>query len=52
MKMNGVTEDVIKMKLYLFSLRDKDKGWLQSLHPSSMNSGSWTLKHYMRLGNI
>ena len=27
-KMNGVTEDVIKMRLFSFSLRDKARGWL------------------------
>ena len=27
-KMNGVTEDVIRMRLFPFSLRDKAKGWL------------------------
>ena len=30
-KMNGVTEDVIKLWLFPFSLRDKAKVWLQSL---------------------
>ena len=30
-KMNGVTEDVIKLRLFPFSLRDKARGWLQSL---------------------
>ena len=27
-KMNRVTEDVIRMRLFLFSLRDKARGWL------------------------
>ena len=31
MKMNDVTEDVIRMHLFPFSLRDKARGWLQSL---------------------
>ena len=30
-KMNGVTEDTIRLRLFLFSLRDKTRGWLQSL---------------------
>ena len=30
-KMNGVTEDVIKMRLFPFSLRYRARGWLQSL---------------------
>ena len=29
-KMNRVTEDVIRMHLFPFSLRDKARGWLQS----------------------
>ena len=37
-KMNGVAEDVIKMRLFLFSLRDKARGWLQSLQSCSINS--------------
>ena len=36
-KMNGVTEDVIGMCLFLFSLRDKARGWLQSLQQGSIN---------------
>ena len=27
-KMNGVTEEVIRMRLFPFSLRDKARGWL------------------------
>ena len=38
-KMNGMTEDVIRMRLFPFSLRDKAKGWLQSLQPGSI--GTW-----------
>ena len=30
-KMNGVTEDIIRLRLFPFSLRDKARGWLQSL---------------------
>ena len=37
-KMNGVTEDVIRMRLFSFSLRDKARGWLQSLQPGSINT--------------
>ena len=35
-KMNSVTEDVIRMRLFLFSLRDKARGWLQSLQPDNI----------------
>ena len=37
-KMNSVTEDVIKMRLFPFSLRDKARGWLQSLQPGSIST--------------
>ena len=37
-KMNGVTEDVLKMRLFLFSLRDRARGWLQSLQSGSIDS--------------
>ena len=37
-KMNGVTEDVIRMCLFRFSLRDKARGWLQSLQLGSINT--------------
>lgn len=30
-KINGVTEDTIRLRLFPFSLRDKARGWLQSL---------------------
>ena len=38
MKMNGVIEDMIRMCLFPFSLRDKARGWLQSLQPGSINT--------------
>ena len=37
-KMNGVTEDTIRLRLFPFSLRDKARGWLQSLQPGSITS--------------
>ena len=37
-RMNGVTKDLIRMHLFLFSLRDKVRGWLQSLQPGSINT--------------
>ena len=30
-KMNGVTEDTIRLRFFPFSLRDRTRGWLQSL---------------------
>ena len=38
LKMNGVTEDTIRLRLFPFSLRDKARGWLQSLQPGSITS--------------
>ena len=38
-KLNGVMEDVIQIRLFLFSLRDKARGWLQSFQPRII--GSW-----------
>ena len=37
-KMNGVIEDVMRMHLFHFSLRDKARGWLQSLQPGSIDT--------------
>ncbi|XP_068649014.1 uncharacterized protein [Aristolochia californica] len=37
-KINGVTEDTITLRLFPFSLRDKARGWLQSLQPGSITS--------------
>ena len=35
-KMNGVTEDVIRMRMFPLLLRDKAREWLQSLQPGSI----------------
>ena len=40
-KMNGVSLDAIKLRLFLFSLRDKAKLWLHSLASQSITS--WDL---------
>ena len=37
-KMNGVTEDTIRLRLFPFSLRHKARGWLQSLQLGSITS--------------
>ena len=37
-KMNGVIEDVIRMRLFPFLLRDKARGWLHSLQLGSINT--------------
>ena len=37
-KMNGVTEDTIRLRLFPFSLSDKARGWLQSLQSRIITS--------------
>ena len=37
-KMNGVSPDAIKLRLFPFSLKDKAKLWLSSLAPQSIRS--------------
>ncbi|KAK8585374.1 hypothetical protein V6N13_076248 [Hibiscus sabdariffa] len=39
-KIHGVSNDVLKLKLFPFSLRDKAKAWLNNLQPGSLQS--WT----------
>ncbi|KAL4280479.1 hypothetical protein GQ457_03G013630 [Hibiscus cannabinus] len=39
-KIHGVSNDVLKLKLFPYSLRDKAKVWLNNLHPGSLQS--WT----------
>ena len=41
-KMNGVDHDVIKLKLFPFSIRDKARSWFHNLMSSSINRcGEW-----------
>ncbi|KAL4272337.1 hypothetical protein GQ457_13G016250 [Hibiscus cannabinus] len=40
LKIHGVSNDVLKLKLFPYSLRDKDKTWLNNLQPGSLQS--WT----------
>ncbi|KAL4295770.1 hypothetical protein GQ457_12G015740 [Hibiscus cannabinus] len=39
-KIHGVSNDVLKLKLFPYSLRDKAKTWLKNLQPGSLQS--WT----------
>ncbi|KAK8990227.1 hypothetical protein V6N11_008933 [Hibiscus sabdariffa] len=39
-KIHGVSNDVLKLKLFPYSLRDKAKAWLNNLPPGSLQS--WT----------
>ncbi|KAK8528234.1 hypothetical protein V6N12_074768 [Hibiscus sabdariffa] len=51
-KIHRVSNDVLKLKLFPYSLRDKAKTWLNNLQPGSLQS--WTQKttrQCMRHGN-
>ena len=37
-KIAGVTEDALRLKLFLYSLRDRARAWLNSLPPSSIST--------------
>ncbi|KAL4296628.1 hypothetical protein GQ457_12G017030 [Hibiscus cannabinus] len=37
-KIHGVSNDVLKMKLFPYSLRDKAKAWLNNFTPSSLQT--------------
>ena len=37
-KYNGVTDDAIRLRLFLFSMRDSAKSWLNSLPANSINT--------------
>jgi hypothetical protein len=39
-KLQGFSKDALRMRLFLFSLKDKAKHWLKSLEPNSVTS--WT----------
>ena len=47
MKLNGVTKDTIRLRLFPFSLRDKARGWLQSLQPRSITSWQDMAKRFL-----
>jgi len=53
-KMHGFSEDALRMRLFLFSLKEKAKHWLKSLEPNIVTS--WTqmqqdfLKKYFPIG--
>ena len=48
-KHNGVSYDVIRLRLFPFSLRDKAKSWLMSLPSSSITT--WEALAYKFLAN-
>ena len=37
-QLTGFTEDALKMRLFVFALKDRAKHWFQSLEPNSINS--------------
>ena len=46
-KLNGVRPDVIKLQLFLFSLRDKTASWFELLPYRSMNTWDELVKAFM-----
>ena len=46
-RMNGVSPDAIKLRLFPFSLRDKAKLWLSSLAPNSITSWDFLSKAFL-----
>ena len=46
-KMNGVDHDVIKLKLFPFSLRDKARSWFHNLMPGSINRWGELVKVFL-----
>uniref|UniRef100_A0A803Q744 Retrotransposon gag domain-containing protein n=1 Tax=Cannabis sativa TaxID=3483 RepID=A0A803Q744_CANSA len=46
-KMNGVTNDVIRLRLFSFSLRDKARSWLQSLKLCSITTWDEMARKFM-----
>ena len=46
-RMNGVSSDAIRLRLFPFSLRDKAKLWLSSLAPNSITSWDTLSKAFL-----
>ena len=46
-KMNGVSTDAIRLRLFPFSLREKEKLWLNSLAPNSITSWDFFSKAFL-----
>lgn len=46
-KINGVPHDVIKIKLFLFSLREKAKAWYQSMPIGSIKTKTQFIKAFL-----
>ena len=46
-KMNGMTEDAIRLRLFPFSLRDKAKLWLYSLDATNINTWDGLTKAFL-----
>ncbi|KAL5545044.1 hypothetical protein UlMin_008828 [Ulmus minor] len=46
-KINGVTDDTIRLRLFPFSLRDQARGWLQSLQPGSITTWQDMAKKFL-----
>ena len=47
LKINGASTDVIRLRLFLFSLRDKARAWLHSLPPGSISTWDKLTKAFL-----
>ena len=47
-KMNGVDPNVIKLKLFPFSLRDKARNWFHNLMPRSMDTWGTLVEVFLK----
>lgn len=46
-KLNEATDDAIKLRLFHFSLRDKDKSWLQAQPQGSITTWDYLVKKFL-----
>ena len=46
-KINGVSEDAIRLRLFPFSLRDRAKSWLKSLPPGSITTWNELVEKFL-----
>src|SRR5262249_33318084 len=46
-KSNGVSNDAVWLRLFLFSLRDRAKGWLNTLPSGSITTWDWLANKFL-----
>ncbi|MDV3146734.1 MAG: hypothetical protein Q8754_02790 [Sweet potato little leaf phytoplasma] len=47
-KLNGVSEDAIRLRLFPFSLQDKARDWLQSIPPGSITTWDALVQAFLK----